>query len=449
MPLEHIVISYVRDANWLNILMMKSVDILKPYTNPLCSQDRRIDVNPFGFRWSEAHVEQRVPFKNIFEVSPDVDDQMVLGHAEETGIDITFGLTLKRTNRFLLERNTINVEVEKLKLKIEENVLSTFYCSQCANEVVQTRSFGYIRPFPVLTMRPETCFASKYPRNINPRDDGIFYGLNYIVISPRVLGTRGILFFSNAQGCSVVCVRCRQLLGEVLGDGVAILLYADTIRASLFMSFQLTDLFEHVNTSQVMLRLLYDTMPINTEKSRLFVKCIRPDGQHHYLIVLEIRPIHVFRSKVCLTDDIDQPVDLSINFVGSSSERSQDTEPPSTSSGRRADYGRFGHRLGKRQRSVSNKSVTTVDLQGYRGRRVKYFFLSTDDEIANSSENIQESINNEKLIVRISYEMLMELVNELNYNEQMVASLEKLPPPEIKMDTPRLSYILFKHDDDT
>ncbi|EDW80483.1 uncharacterized protein Dwil_GK11543 [Drosophila willistoni] len=449
MPLEHVVISYVRDANWLNVLMLKSVDILQPYTNPLVSQDRRIEVNPYGFRWLEAQVEQRVPFKDMFEVNHDLEDQMMLGHAEETGIDITFGLSLKRINHFLLERNTVNVELEKLRMTIDENVLSTLYCSQCANEIVQTRCFGHIRPFPVLTMRPETCFATKYPVNVYPRDDGIFFGLNYIVVSPRVLGTRGILYFSNAQGCSVVCGRCRQLLGEVLGDGVAILLYADTIRSSPFMSFQLNEIFKHVNTTQIMLRLLYDGMPMNAEKSRLFLKCIRPDGQHHYLVILEIRPIHIFRSKVCLTDDIDQPVEPSISFTDSSSEGSQDTDTSSTSSGKRSDHGRAGNRAAKRQRSGLNRSVTSVDLEGYRGRRLKYLFFRTDEEIANATENLQEAITNDSLVVRISYVMLMELVNELNYNEQMVASLEKLPPAEVSMDTARLSYILFKHDGDS
>lgn len=452
MPLELIVISLMRTSKWINVLMLNT-----PEEDFGQLQSRRIDVSSDGIRWIERDFEQFTPLGKFFEINTNPEAGITVD--KETSNATALKLRLVRINDAALEQETVNVGIEKLQLLLNESMACALHCTNCYNELVAERCFSSIRPVPVPTMEPLKYFSSK-KRMTTAMDEGeLYYAINYIVISPQSLG-KGVL----QCGGNIHCARCLQLVGESLGEKLAAQLYVDTLwmapgAQTGLPEGRLEKLFGQLTVSQLMLHLLQSAVPISDEKTRVFLKTVRPDGQLHYMLLLvDTNPLHMLRSKLSLIEDLnissspkdsDYDADASLTSNSDSSiesivENSSDSDSDSDSdfttddSGPRAKRRRCGRRY-------ESKPVHEVKVRGYRGCRLIYYMFSTDEELTANTKLIEQWRKEGTPMLRISYMMMMDLLRELTVNELLVATMERLIPNEKEG---RVSYIIFEPDED-
>ncbi|XP_017856796.1 PREDICTED: uncharacterized protein LOC108609584 [Drosophila arizonae] len=446
MPLELIVISVMRTNKWINVLMLNT-----PQEDFDQLQSRRIDVRSDGIRWIESDFEQFTPLGKFFEINTNPEAGITVD--KETSNSTALKLRLVRINDAVLDQQTVNVGIEKLQVFMNESMTCALHCTNCYNELVAERCFSSIRPVPIPTMEPLKYFYSEKQMPTAVDEGELYYGVNYIVISPQLLG-KGVI----QCGGNIHCARCLQLVGESLGEKLAAQMYVDTLWVSPspqtgLPEGRLEKLFGRVTVSQLMLHLLQSAVPISDEKTRVFVKTVRPDGQLHYMLLLvDTNPLHMLRSKLSLIEDLnisnspkdsDYDADASLTSNSDSSiesivENSSDSDFTTDDSGPRAKRRR-------RLRRGKSKPVHEVKVRGYRGCRLTYYMFSTDEELTANTKLIEQWRKEGTPMLRISYGMMMDLLRELTVNELLVATMERIITNEKEG---RISYIIFEPDED-
>ncbi|XP_023165003.1 uncharacterized protein LOC111595467 [Drosophila hydei] len=445
MPLELIVISLMRTSKWINVLMLNTPDEDKAR-----QQSRRIDVSSNGIRWIERDFEQFTPLGNFFEINTNPEAGITVD--KETNNATALKLSLVHINDAALDQQTVDVSIEELRLLLNESMACGLHCSNCYNELVTERRFSCIRPMPIHTMEPLKyfCPSNKLPTFL---DEGeLYYALNYIVISPKVLSKRVI-----QCGGHVHCARCLQLVGESLGEKVAVQLYVDTLWVAPggrdeLPEGRLEKLFGQLTVSQLMLHLLQDAVPISEDKTRLFLKTVRPDGQLHYMLLLvDTSQLHLLRSKLSLIEDLNVSSSQKDSFDDDDEETNEDCDSSTESSTESSSDSAFAaietsddddsEPKAKRQRHSDSKPVHEVKVRGYRGCRINYHIFSSDEELAANTELIEQWRREGTPMLRISYMMMMDLLRELNVNELLVATLERIAPDEKEG---HVSYIIYE-----
>ncbi|TDG52031.1 hypothetical protein AWZ03_001701 [Drosophila navojoa] len=438
MPLELIVISLMRTDKWINVLMLNTPD--EDFGR---LQSRRIDVSSDGIRWIERDYEQFTPLGKFFEINTNPEAGITVD--KETSNATALKLSLVRINDAALDQQTVDVGIKELQLLLSGTC--TLHCTNCYNELVAARCFSSIRPMPIQTMEPLKYFC---PKNRVPTavDEGeLYYALNYIVISPQILGKRLV-----QCGGRIHCGRCLHLVGESLGEKVAVQLYVDTLWVGSagqdgMPEGRLEKFFGPLTVSQLMLHLLQDAVPISDESTRLFLKTVRPDGQLHYMLLLvDTKPLHLLRSKLSLIEDLNLgDYDADISLI-SHSDSSSESITANSSDSDSDDSGPSVKRRRRPHRSGDSKPVHEIKVRGYRGCRINYHMFSTDEELAANTKLIEQWRKEGTPMVRISYGMMMDLLRELNVNELLVETLERIAPDE---KTGRVSYIIYEPDEDT
>ncbi|XP_030565280.1 uncharacterized protein LOC115765757 [Drosophila novamexicana] len=443
MPLELIVISLMRTSKWINVLMLNSPDEDKAR-----QQTRRIDVSANGIRWIERDFEQFTPLGKFFEINTNPEAGITVD--KETNNATALKLSLVHINDAALDQQTVDVSIEDLHLLLNESMACGLHCSNCYNELVPVRRYDCIRPMPVYTMEPIKYFCPSDKKPTSLAEGELFYALNYIVISPKILGKRVI-----QCGQHIHCGRCLQLVGESLGEKVATQLYVDTLWVAprgqsevQLPEGRLEQLFGQLTVSQIMLHLLQDAVPISEEKTRLFLKTVRPDGQLHYMLLLvDTSQLHLLRSKLSLIEDLNVSSSLkdtdddTNEDSDNSSESSSDCTSDSDLDAVETSDDDESEPKAKRQRRAEAKPVHEVKVRGYRGCRINYHIFSSDEELAANHEMIEKWRREGTPMLRISYVMMMDLLRELNVNELLVATLERIAPDEKEGHT---SYIIYE-----
>lgn len=470
MPLDQVIISYVRQRSWISVLLLRSLDLLQPgmlVENPC----ETIEVSPNGICFSERHLEYRIVLDEFFELAIKSEEgEPLFGLGEMRANNVSFGLDIQRVNYRMMEQHTVDVKLGELPLRITAAEPCSLHCSNCANEIIGRRQYLRIQPVPVITMRPYSFFCGRYKIPVYPPEEQLFYGLNYLVICIQLLGN-GLIRSRGRR--RLQCSRCRQIVGEILGQDVAVQLFADALRVMTGSAgddspVEFREIFGHVTATQMMMRLLHDAEPINPEKTRLLLKAVRPDGQLHFLqMLVDTHQLHLFRSQLPAPRVLESPkVEQNPpKECDTSSESGQEMEKSDTSSSSISSCAQEGDtEMGSPSTlpgavatpfqeviqppdDVPKATVSYVELRGFRGCRMKYLFSGTDQELADNHEILEQWREEGARVLRVSYPMIMELVCELNANENMVAALEKNPAPS-KSNIPRLSYIIYETDKD-
>ncbi|KAH8242678.1 hypothetical protein KR032_001084 [Drosophila birchii] len=466
MPVNQVIISYLRKRNNINVLLLRSFDLFKPGTLTQAPGEL-IKVTPNGISFSEKNLEYRIILDEIFELAIKSEEgDPLYGVGESKANNVSFGLYLQQVNLRMMDHLTIDVKLGELPLRISPDTPCSLHCSNCANEVIRRHQFLRIQPVPVITMRPHSFFCGRYKIPVYPQEDQLFYGLNYMVICFLLLGSGMIRSWGRRR---LECSRCRQVVGNVLGQDVAILLYADTLRvitggAEDNSQVKVQEIFGHVTATQLMIRLLHDAEPINPERTRIFLKAVRPDGQVHFLqMLVDTHQLHLLRSELpapkeleAFKDEQKSPAHSDTSSEDDLEIKNSDTSSSSISSdAQEADldmlrphstpYAAAG--TGQPPEQVPKKIISYVELRGFRGCRIKYLFSGSDQEMADNQEILDQWHDEGAREFRVSYPMIMELLAELNANENLVAALEKSQGP-INISHPRLSYIVYETDSD-
>uniref|UniRef100_A0A6P4EWW5 Uncharacterized protein LOC108044948 n=1 Tax=Drosophila rhopaloa TaxID=1041015 RepID=A0A6P4EWW5_DRORH len=449
MPVDQVVISYIRNRNWINVLLLRSMDLYRAVLGE--SRSERIEVSPNGICWTEQNLEYRIMVDKFFDIEIKTDQgEPPYSLVEVEDNNVAFGLGLRRIKHRVLEQLTVDVQQGNLALRINPLTTYSFHCSNCANELIGQRQFLQVKPVPLTTMKPQNYFCPRYRTAEYPREEELFFGLNYLVMCTQLLGN-GV---ATTQGRRrLECSRCRQCVGEFLGRDVAVHLYADALRLLDGDSpeIEFKEIFGHVTATQMMLRLLHDAEPISPDKSRLFLKAVRPDGQMHFLQMrVDTRQLHILRSELDFPEALESGQALPMETDTSSESDSEMHLNYTSSSNSNPQSGDedMDRSLPKPKTTegIPPKSVRYVQLTGFHGCRVKYIFSGTDHELSENHEFIMGWRDDGCRKLRISYAMMAELIGELHANEYLVSILEKLPPPS-KFDKPRVSYIIFEEDE--
>ncbi|XP_034486642.1 uncharacterized protein LOC117791096 [Drosophila innubila] len=408
MPLELIVISLMRTSKWINVLMMNSPE-------DDSTGQRRIVVTSNGIRWIEQDFEQFTPLGKFFEINTNPEEGLTVD--KETDSETAMKISLLSINDEALEKHTVNVVIEGVHLQLNESMACGLQCSNCYKDLVDMRRFNCIRPMPIYTLKPTKYFCSNDQMHSTICEGDLYYALNYIVISPMILGKRVIRNREHLH-----CSRCLQLVGESLGEQMAVQLFVDTLFVSSRSQHEvgrLEHLFDQLTVSQLMLHLLHDAVPISEEKTRLFLKTVRSDGQLHYMLLLvDTSQLHLLRSKLSLSEHLN-----STNGRRRSPKSYNELEPEP-----------------KRQRLSDIKPVHEVEVRGFRGCRISYHIFSSDEQLAANDELIEQWHKDGTPMLRISYAMMMDLHRELKINETLVAKMER-STPDVKEG--RTSYIIY------
>lgn len=437
MPLDMIVISLMRTSKWINVLMVNT-----PGEDNVHRQQRRIDVRPNGIRWIEPGFEQFTPLGKFFEINANPDSGITMTKDSHNATAIK--LSLHTINDEALDRKTKDVRIKGLRLLWPESMACALHCSHCHKELVGMQRFNRIRPMPICTMMPLKYFCpnDKGARH-TPAEGELYYALNYIVISPKILGKRII----HSKGY-IHCGRCLQLVGETLGETVAVQMYVDTLslvtkhqnKMCLSMA-RLEQHFGRLTVSQLMLHLLHDAVPISEEKTRLFLKTVRPDGQLHYMLLLvDTSQLHLLRSKIARTPVLSSDSNSECSSCNSNISTSNDDDEDDGVK----DDGLDKESYEKRQRVDNSRPVNVIQMQGYRGCRVNYRIFLSDEELAAHDDLIEQWRSEGTPILRISYMMMMSLLHELKNNELLVATLEGCGG---NAKGARTSYIIYVPDE--
>ncbi|KAH8288890.1 hypothetical protein KR054_011523 [Drosophila jambulina] len=475
MPVDQVIICYLHKRNCINVLLLRSFDLFKvgTLTKTPCEM---IQVAPNGISFSEQNLEYRILLDEFFELTIKSEDgEPLYGMGDLRANNVAFGLYLQRVNLRMLEQHTVDVKLGELPLRITSTAPCSFHCSNCANEVIRSQQYLRIQPVPVITMQPQSFFCGRHKIPVYPKEDQLFYGLNYVVICFLLLGNGVIRSWGRRH---LECSRCRQVVGEVLGKDVAIQLHADALRvmtvgAGANSPVKFREIYGHVTATQLMIRLLHDAEPISPDKTRIFLKAVRPDGQLHFLqMLVDTHQLHVLRSQLPAPKELEHSKDdqkspeerNSPALSDTSSEgdleiKNSDTSSTSISSGfqdAEVDTVRpqatpcsasDSSQVLQATDGVSKPTISYVELRGFRGFRIRFLFSGTDQEMADNQEVLDQWHDEGAHELRVSYPMIMELLAELIANENIVTALEKLPAPT-KTNYPRLSYVVYETDKD-
>ncbi|XP_022213435.2 uncharacterized protein LOC111068337 [Drosophila obscura] len=462
MPLDQVVALFVPNSNFLNVVLVKSLDLYKPGTiNREVEVVENIVINPNIICWSEKKIQHRIIVGEYFEFVTRFgleDRDPVYTQSLKFSDCISFNLKLHEINLELLMRQTLKVDIMDLRINLVANKPFSLHCSNCATELIQMRTYRIIDPLPMYTKRvPRDFWDSLELRNISYSEQ-IYYGLNQIVMSANHIQFDTKMIYCRKRR-RVLCPGCPRVLGTFLPRAVC--LHADALRigtrASPAARLEFNELFGHITPTQLMLRLMQDT-----EMSRMFLKCVRPDGQMHYmLLVPEMKKIQFLLSKPSLFSKIDmKPLDFMDADTSSESDDSSDSSNESCSSSTDEDSPNSIDNPGStpipspiksmdhaRRPNTTRKSIEHVFLTPYNGYNVKYIFASTDSELCDLKDTIHDWRDNNVRSLRISYAMMIELVSELNANEHIAAALGNLAPPCRSLE-PRSSHIIFESDEE-
>lgn len=413
MPLDLIVISLMRTSKWINVLMVSSPD--DDSTNP-----KQIDVTANGIRWIERDFEQFTPLGNFFKMN--TNPEVGLNVDLDTDTETTMKISLLNINDEALEKQTVNVAIQGVKLNLNESMTCGLKCSNCYNDLVHTHRFSCIKRMSIYTQKPRKYFCSKTTLS----EGELYYALNYIIISQKILGKQVIRNREHLH-----CRRCLQLVGESLEDQTAVQLYVDTLWVSSrkqdevgMTEGQLELLFDHLTVTQLMLHLLHDAVPISEDKTRLFLKTVRSDGQLHYMLLLvDTTQLHLLSSQPSLSEHFK--INCNLNDDNKYDEEEQKS---------------------KHHRLVEVKPVHEIEVRGFRGCRISYHIFSSDEQLAENDDLIDQWRNEGTPMLRISYAMMMDLHRELKINEALVSKMEGTPT-DIDEKEGRTSYIIYKPDE--
>ncbi|KAH8361913.1 hypothetical protein KR200_008398 [Drosophila serrata] len=473
MPLDQVVISYFSQRSFISVVLLRSFDLLKPDTL-LIPGAQAIEVAPNGISYTENNVEYRIVLDDMFELTVKFEDDRYYGAASQRASNVTFGLILQRVNVRKIADVIIDVKLGELPLRISSSAPCSLHCSNCANEVIRRQQYLRIQPVPVITMRPHSFFCGRHKIPVYPQEDQLFYGLNYVVICFLMLGNGVTRSWRRRR---LECSRCRQVVGDVLGQDVAIRLFADALRVKTDgpdgqSPVKFRQIFGHVTATQLMMRLLHDAELINPDKTRLLLKAVRPDGQVHYLqMMVDTQQLYLLRSQMpglteheLYGDERKSPERNSPDRSDTSSEGDIEINNSYTSSSsfnssiQEADeymvtpqsppYGpTTPPQLIQPSEIAPKKIISYVALRGFHGVRIKFLFSETDQELVANQEILEQWFDEGAREFRVSYAMIMELLAELNANVNMVAALEKNNDP-ITSNHPRVSYIIYETDKD-
>ncbi|EDV49398.1 uncharacterized protein LOC6553983 [Drosophila erecta] len=443
MPLDQVVITYVRSSSWINVLLLRSMNLFQPVLVESPSVSELIEVSPNGFCWYEQNVEYRIMVNEVFDIGTKTNGGSVV---EMQGSHVSFGLVLRRIRHRVLDELTINVKQGELPLRISPDVPCSLHCSNCANEIIGQRQYDQIREVPMTTMKPHNYFC---PRNVYPSEEELYYGLNYLVVCFEVLGN-GVTTTRGRR--RVLCSRCKQCVGEIIGRDVGVQLYADTLRlVTSDSALEFKEIFGHVTPTQIMKRLMNDADTFDLEQTGLFLKAVRPDGQLQLLhMQMDTKQMHILRSELDVSDIVKPSADLSTE-VDTSSESDMDMNLSDSSSSNSSAPETGNDKIATPPRPTTPKgtppkTVQYVRMRGFRGCRVTYLFSGSDSDLIENHE-VSMTWRERTRLLHISYTMMADLLGELNANENMLASLEKTSPP-VKTYNPRHSYIIFEPDEE-
>ncbi|KAH8306202.1 hypothetical protein KR018_003932 [Drosophila ironensis] len=422
MPLEQVYMALLRNRDWMNVVLLRSGDLLQAdngCNNPI----ELVVANPNGFSWREQDVEYRMELLRFFQIDVRSNHFRV---CKKVGKHLSFGLALGKIKHAEMAGDVV---VGELPLLINSSTIFSLHCSNCSVELITTRQFRDIQAVPLVTMKPSTVFCGNYNALVYPREYQLFYGLNYVVVSPTVLGAK-VKYTNNFR--HLQCSRCLHYIGEVLGFSVAVQLYADALRVlkrNCESPSEFSDIFGHVTATQMLLRIMYDADLVDMTKARIILKAVRPDGQLHFLLLLmDINQIQILRSQLL-----------------------PPTNPENDESSNGSDSNAMinNKKDGKLPNSQMNppKVVKYLKIRGYAATRIKYLICSSDVELAANHGMYHEWVEDGSTPLRVSYSMMAELIMELNVNENLVAILEKAPI-DVKINEPRLSYLIHEKDEE-
>ncbi|XP_036674086.3 uncharacterized protein [Drosophila suzukii] len=450
MPVDQVIISYRRCRSFINVLLLRSMNLFQPVL--VKSPSEKLVVSANGICWTEQNLEYRIMVSEFFDIAIRNEyGEVPYTLVEKEGNNLACGLSLRRIRHLALDERTVHVEQGDLLLRIDPTTPCSLHCSNCANKVIGESQYLRIREVPMTTMIPQNYFCARSKLAVYPTEEELFYGLNYLVIS---IGLLGIGVTTNQDHGSIQCSRCKQLVGEYLGRRVAVQLYADALRLVTTDSpFEFKEIFGHITPTQMMIRLMHDADPFNMEKTRLFLKTVRPDGQlQHLHLHVDSNQIHILRSELDNSDqEIKSKADLATEEDTSSesdfdmmlSDSSSSSINPQTGddSINRIDP------IPKPEAAEPQKSVKYLKLRGFCGFRLKYLFSGSDADL-NENYDATSSWRDQGIReLRISYSMMVDLMSEFNAYERVAAALEMNPPP-IKSTYPRLTYIIFEPDEE-
>ncbi|XP_002137805.2 uncharacterized protein [Drosophila pseudoobscura] len=469
MPLDQVISELVR-SNCLSVVLVKSLDLFKPGTITSDKENeeviKNIDISPSSIFWIEKNTQHRILVGEYF------DFENV--HEARGLIDCIFlNLKLCETNFECLMSRTVRVEIKGLRINLVANKPFSLHCSNCAKELSQMRAYRLVAPLPGIAMRVPRDFWDNFEMTKIAHFDQIYYGLNQIVMSANHIKFDTEMIYCPSRR-RVLCPGCSRVLGTFLSNAVC--LHADALRMGTRVSpaapLDFNELLGHITPTQLMLRLLK-----NVDKSRLFLKTVRPDGQIHYLLMMtESKKLTFLRSKLSLSSKLDpKPVNFpdadtssewensmesssdgieNDDSMNSSSSISIDKDSPNTVDlssftprPPRKMFGKHDGRETERTASTPNKPINYVYLTPYNGCRVQYIFASNDSELRDIQNTVDNWRDNNMRSLRISYSMMIDLVSELNANEHIEAALQNSKPP-FRSQPHRCSHIIFETDEE-
>ncbi|XP_016959957.1 uncharacterized protein LOC108031232 [Drosophila biarmipes] len=450
MPLDQVIISYRRSRNFINVLLLRSMNLFQPVLGE--SPSEKLIVSANGICWREQNLEYRILVNDFFDIATrNEDGEVPFNLVEKEGNNLAFGLALRRIPHRALDERTVSVDKGELLLRINPFTRCSLHCGNCANKVVGERQYLQIREIPMTTMMPQNYFCARNKLPVYPTEEELFYGLNYLVVSTDLLG----IGVTTTEGHRCIqCSRCQQPVGEYLGRDVAAQLFADALRLVTTESpFEFKEIFGHITPTQMMIRLLHDAYPISMEKTRLLLKTVRPDGQLQYLYLqVDTKQLHILRSELD-TSDLEMNSTAQLPMEDDTSSESDldmvlsDTSSSSINPQTGDDLMDRSDPLPKPEAAEPQKSVKYLNLRGFGGFRLKYLFSASDEEL-NESDNVTSSwCDQGSRMIRISYSMMVDLMTEFNAHERVAAALEMNSPPT-KSRQPRLTYVIFEPDEE-
>eukprot|EP00099_Drosophila_melanogaster_P022642 NP_650175.2 uncharacterized protein Dmel_CG10013 [Drosophila melanogaster] len=448
MSLDQVIINCMRSKNWINVLLLRSMDLFQPLLVESSNVSQLIEVSPNGISWHEKNVEYRIIMDEFFDIitrtnAGDVPITLV----EMKGSHVSFGLYLRRIRYSILDALTINVELGELPMCISPYNSCSLHCSNCTNEIIGQRQYYHIQEVPITTILPQNYFCPRNRIPVYPSEEELYYGLNYLVVCSELLGN-GVKTIAGRR--RVLCSRCKKCVGEFITRDVGVQLYADALRfVTLDSPLEFKEIFGHVTPTQIMMRLVNDGEICGPDQRRLFLKAVRPDGQLQLLhLEMDTKQMHILRSELKLPDikkpDIDLPME-----VDTSSESDVDMNVSDTSSSnsmpQTGDEELAPTPRSTTPRGTPTKTVQYVRLRGFRGWRVRYLFSGSDRDLIEHDDVYINWTDEGTRLLYISHLMMADLLSEFNANENLVASLEKKPLPT-RTDNPRQSCIICESD---
>ncbi|SPP84439.1 uncharacterized protein LOC117586162 [Drosophila guanche] len=478
MPLDQVISLFLPITNCLNVVLVKSMDLLKPGTISRDNENEKnkenIGIGSNSICWNEKRTEHRIRVGDYFKIvnmhrmrNGELSDNQARKFADY----IRFNLKLRDINLELLMRQTQRIDIMDLRINLVANKPFSLHCSNCATELIPSRAYSLIDQIPFYPMRVPYKFRHCLQVDNISSFDQIYYGLNQIVMSAEYIKRDTEMIYCRKRR-RVLCPGCPRVLGTFLSRAVC--LHADALcmgtRVSHAARLEFNELFGHITPTQLMLRLMQNAEQFR----RMFLKAVRPDGQVHYLLLMtDVDEMQFLRSKLSLTSktdtgplclldgetrseskdgmDISSESNISSLFMDEDSPNTMDipgsTPRPSLKKSNE-DTGCSTGCNATIPKNATRKSIHHVFLTPYNGYRVRYTFASTDSELRDIHYSVMawRAINGRPLL--ISYSMMIELVSELNANEHLAAALDPSLVPPCHSKKFRFSHIIFESDEE-